>query len=205
MRNVLLAMGIASALAWTTWATPARACTNDVDCPNPACGGQVCQWGAQGHNCVDAGTDIQGSDGWCTVDSDCKCMGIGARCAAPHCTFTLPAFADAGSDAAPPVDAGTDAGSDSAAPVDSGPPPADSGAADSGGGVDSGSGDQDSGVSTTRPDSGAPNNNAGTDSGSGGGCALRSGDLGGPLTWGAGLALVGAVLALRKGRKRGGA
>ena len=64
-------------------------CTNDTDCGGNTCGGMVCQWSASGHNCVPAGTDPQGSDGWCTTTANCKCMAQGATCAAPHCTFTL--------------------------------------------------------------------------------------------------------------------
>lgn len=67
----------------------ADACTNDVDCPEPACGGQVCVWIAQ--TCQPAGTAVSPStDGWCTVDTDCKCNGMGAKCQGNICTFTKP-------------------------------------------------------------------------------------------------------------------
>ncbi|HEV8245798.1 MAG TPA: hypothetical protein VGP93_08515 [Polyangiaceae bacterium] len=65
-------------------------CVNDVDCPNPACGGDVCQWDAAGNQtCVAAGTDTQGMDGWCTTSADCKCMAEGATCKSLHCTMTV--------------------------------------------------------------------------------------------------------------------
>jgi MYXO-CTERM domain-containing protein len=55
--------------------------------------------------CVNAGAAAQGSDGWCSSDSDCKCMGEGATCVAPHCTFTLPK--DGGTTGTPTTDAST--------------------------------------------------------------------------------------------------
>ena len=71
-------------------------CYNDVDCPNPACGGQVCDWTRQSATpigekvfyCRAAGGAPRGQDGWCTTDTDCKCLGQGAKCIAPYCTFT---------------------------------------------------------------------------------------------------------------------
>jgi hypothetical protein len=90
MRNAIATVGLTVLLSALAWARPAGAtCTIDTDCPTPACGGEVCQWSASAHNCVAAGTDPQGTDGWCNVDSDCKCMGEGATCVSPHCTFTL--------------------------------------------------------------------------------------------------------------------
>ena len=73
-------------------------CYNDVDCPIAVCGGQVCDWTRQSATpvgdklfyCTAAGHARQGSDGWCTVDSDCKCFGLGARCVGVYCTFTRP-------------------------------------------------------------------------------------------------------------------
>ncbi len=95
MRTKLFTLGLAAllpALASFAWAPPARACVNDIDCPVATCGGEVCQWSAGDTvmTCVAAGAAAQGSDGWCTTNADCKCMGEGATCAAPHCTFTLP-------------------------------------------------------------------------------------------------------------------
>jgi len=80
----LLAAGTASAQA-----NPAT-CTNDIQCTaTPECGGDICDW-SQGltHVCRPAGVGGKGADGWCTVDADCKCMGMGATCVYPYCTFT---------------------------------------------------------------------------------------------------------------------
>lgn len=90
--KLVIAIGLCLALDGV--AAAANNCTNDIDCADPGgnhCGGMVCQWSASGHNCVPAGTDAQGTDGWCTSDTDCKCMAQGAACMAtkPHCSFTL--------------------------------------------------------------------------------------------------------------------
>jgi MYXO-CTERM domain-containing protein len=75
-------------------------CLNDVDCvATPQCGGDVCDYNhAPTMTCKAAGTDPKGADGWCTVDTDCKCYALGARCVgAVYCSFTLPSQApDAG-------------------------------------------------------------------------------------------------------------
>lgn len=73
-----------------------EACFNDSDCPNPACGGDVCNWnkvaaqpiGDKVFYCQPAGLAQRGADGWCTVDADCKCGAQGAKCIAPYCAFT---------------------------------------------------------------------------------------------------------------------
>jgi uncharacterized membrane protein YgcG len=62
-------------------------CINDVDCPGAECGGQVCQWLESGIQCMAAGSQPEGRDGWCTETSDCKCRGEGATCVPPYCTF----------------------------------------------------------------------------------------------------------------------
>jgi len=69
----------------------ATSCDHDTQCPGTTCGGQVCQWAAV-HACVAAGTDPQGSDGWCNSDAECKCKSEGATCnlTTLHCTATLP-------------------------------------------------------------------------------------------------------------------
>ncbi len=72
------------------------ACTNDVDCPDAQCGGQVCDWTNLPMTCKAAGTQPQGTDGWCTVDTDCKCKSDGASCVNNQCTRTLPKGAGAG-------------------------------------------------------------------------------------------------------------
>src|SRR5665213_780191 len=73
-------------------------CVNDVDCPNPVCGGQVCDYNPQPPTCKAADPSKLGADGWCTSDTDCKCQSLGATCNGVFCTFTLPSQApDAGS------------------------------------------------------------------------------------------------------------
>ncbi|MFI5297111.1 MAG: hypothetical protein ACHREM_03355 [Polyangiales bacterium] len=103
-------------------APPARACTNDTDCPVAFCGGQVCSWKTGPHVCLPAGTD----PGWCTVTTDCKCASSGATCIDNNCTFTAPpseagvtdAAADATDDGSANLDAtSTDASVDVAVDV----------------------------------------------------------------------------------------
>jgi hypothetical protein len=77
--------------------TEPAACFKDTDCPQPYCGGQVCNWnkvsdrpmGDRFYQCNPAGSSPTGQDGWCVTDDDCKCRGAGARCLAPYCSFTL--------------------------------------------------------------------------------------------------------------------
>ena len=72
-----------------TWAANPASCTNDVDCTaTPQCGGDVCTYTATATTCTPAGAGPKGSDGWCTVDTDCKCYAEGARCSGVFCTFT---------------------------------------------------------------------------------------------------------------------
>ena len=79
-------------------------CFNDTDCPDQACGGDVCNWALispygtpdRPYTCNPAGTDPKGRDGWCTSDENCKCYAQGARCLAPYCTFTHPGDAPGG-------------------------------------------------------------------------------------------------------------
>ncbi|MEO5767071.1 MAG: MYXO-CTERM sorting domain-containing protein [Polyangia bacterium] len=75
--------------------TASAACTNDIDCPNAACGGDICDWSVNdpAHECKPAGMHPKGEDGWCTTDADCKCMGAGAKCVSVFCTFVLPSQA----------------------------------------------------------------------------------------------------------------
>jgi MYXO-CTERM domain-containing protein len=74
----------------------AQACVNDIDCPEPACGGQVCDWN-MGMTCQPAGRMPAGSDGWCTTTDDCKCKGMGAVCTNLFCSFTKPPTGSGGS------------------------------------------------------------------------------------------------------------
>jgi len=73
-------------------------CMADTDCPNAACGGEVCTRSSGVFSC--STPDTQGAsginDGWCADaagnpdDSKCKCRGMGATCNGFYCTFTLP-------------------------------------------------------------------------------------------------------------------
>jgi MYXO-CTERM domain-containing protein len=64
-------------------------CTNDIDCiATPECGGDVCDYPQL--KCMPANPAAPGNDGWCTVDTDCKCYAQGARCNGIYCTFTVP-------------------------------------------------------------------------------------------------------------------
>lgn len=86
-------------------------CTNDIDCvATPACGGDVCDWGTSPPKCKAAGSQPKGDDGWCAVDADCKCKGLGAKCSAPYCTFTKPSDAPATGGAGTTGAAGTGSG-----------------------------------------------------------------------------------------------
>jgi MYXO-CTERM domain-containing protein len=84
-----------------------EACYNDTDCPNPACGGDVCNWSktaakADGQKifyCQPAGRVAKGMDGWCTTNDNCKCGATGATCVSSHCTDTGTSTATGGSGA----------------------------------------------------------------------------------------------------------
>jgi len=73
-------------------------CQVDIDCPNAACGGEVCVHSSGLSMCVAANTSGASgtSDGWCAsaagaeVNSNCKCASMGATCAGFFCTFTIP-------------------------------------------------------------------------------------------------------------------
>jgi hypothetical protein len=67
-----------------------QACVNDIDCTanGTACGSDVCVW--PGMRCMPAGYGKIGTEGWCTVDTDCKCYRQGAKCYPPYCSFTNP-------------------------------------------------------------------------------------------------------------------
>ena len=91
-KTFLLLTGLTLLLVARTAA--AQSCTNDIDCTaNAACGGDVCDWvTAPTMTCKAAGSQPKGHDGWCTVDTDCKCNGQGATCnkSTFACTFTRP-------------------------------------------------------------------------------------------------------------------
>jgi hypothetical protein len=92
--KVLVAAGFVSIICATATAraqTNPPSCINDIDCAaTPACGGDVCDWvAAPTMTCKPAGTQPKGTDGWCMVNSDCKCAAMGATCNANFsCTFT---------------------------------------------------------------------------------------------------------------------
>jgi hypothetical protein len=94
--KVLVAVGFVSIICAAATAraqTNPASCTNDIDCAaTPSCGGDVCDWvAAPTMTCKPAGTQPKGTDGWCMVNSDCKCAAIGATCnTAFSCTFTRP-------------------------------------------------------------------------------------------------------------------
>jgi len=79
----------------TSGGARAQSCVNDVDCPNAACGGEVCDYSTGTPTCKAAGSQPKGMDGWCTQDSDCKCASLGAKCdrSLVFCTFTKPSDA----------------------------------------------------------------------------------------------------------------
>ena len=95
-RSVAIWVGSVALFAASTALAEGEACFNDTDCPGTACGDAVCNWNKQSATpsgmktfyCNPAGTDPVGADGWCTTNADCKCMGEGAVCTAPHCSFT---------------------------------------------------------------------------------------------------------------------
>jgi len=91
-------------VASAAWAE-GEACYNDDDCPNPACGGDVCNWlkaalkpdGRKAYYCQPAGKAPKGSDGWCESDANCKCKDMGATCQIPYCTVVQPPAGAGGS------------------------------------------------------------------------------------------------------------
>jgi hypothetical protein len=71
--------------------TARAACTVDTDCTgNAACGGDICDFYGTVPTCKPAGGHPNGMDGWCNVDTDCKCHAQGATCTSVYCSFTVP-------------------------------------------------------------------------------------------------------------------
>ena len=74
-------------------------CQVDTDCPNAACGGEVCVHSSGLSMCVAANTSGASgtNDGWCSnaagaaVDANYKCASMGATCEGFFCSFTIPA------------------------------------------------------------------------------------------------------------------
>jgi hypothetical protein len=105
---VLPGVALLLSIAWSRSAS--ADCSVDTDCPGSACGDPVCQLSVGGSNCVNAGTDVQGFDGECAADVDCKCASQGATCyaATGHCTFTVPQSTDDASSTTSAAAAGDD-------------------------------------------------------------------------------------------------
>jgi MYXO-CTERM domain-containing protein len=173
-RSLVGTLGAVTLLFASSAFAEGEACFNDDDCPNPACGGDVCNWGklaakADGSKmfyCQPAGRDPKGQDGWCTTDANCKCKASGATCntAVSHCT-------DTGTPAAP--SGGSGAG----------------GSAGTGGSATTaGTGTTTAGTGTTTAGTGSTSAPAKDD---GGGCSV-----GGPTNQGTGLALALGIAGL---------
>lgn len=148
-------------------------CTNDIDCPDKACGGQVCSWPAKACQAPNTATATQ-TNGWCMADTDCKCMSQGATCVSFMCTLVTPPGGSAGSSGST---GGASAGTGGSASVGTG------GASPSTGGA------------TT-----AGTGGAGTGaSGSSGGCSIAGTIV---SSGAAGLLALGAMLAFAWARRR---
>ncbi|HTA90869.1 MAG TPA: hypothetical protein VK745_14860 [Polyangiaceae bacterium] len=73
-----------------------EACVNDIDCKtDPSCGGEICDY-TKGETCQPATAAGSGMEGWCTVDTDCKCHSEGAVCTLAQCSKTVAAGTGAG-------------------------------------------------------------------------------------------------------------
>jgi len=164
--TALKCLAIAGVLSIVMVSSPAKAtsCVNDIDCPDPACGGQVCDY-TKGLTCQPAGGAPKGSDGWCTTDSDCKCLGMGATCVGVYCSFTTPPASGSG---------GTNGGSGGATAT--GGSSASGGASATGGSSASGGASASGGTTgasggTTVP-AGSGGSTSGPSSNSSGGCSV---------------------------------
>ena len=170
--SILAALGCVLAAG----SAQATACLNDVDCPEPACGGQVCDYiAAPTQTCKPAGTQPKGSDGWCTTDDDCKCKSLGATCVSAFCTFTKPSDAPSGG-------GGKSGGT--------------AGATGAAGSTTAGTGGSPATGTGGSPAAG----HSGSDGGSSGGCSVAGSSA--PVTWVALSVLGGLVVAVRR-RRRG--
>ncbi len=74
LRSLMLAgILIAAVSSVARAATNPTQCKNDIDCiATPSCGGDVCDYTTDPPTCQPPNASNQGSDGWCTHDSDCK-------------------------------------------------------------------------------------------------------------------------------------
>jgi MYXO-CTERM domain-containing protein len=98
--RMILSLLTMFACAFAARSASAQTCTNDDDCANAACGGDVCDWEVTPHTCKPAGTAAKGQDGWCTGTDNCKCKALGATCVVANCSFTRACEADGGTCAA---------------------------------------------------------------------------------------------------------
>jgi len=147
-------------------------CDTDLDCPDPACGGQVCQKSSGGSQCVAANTSGASgtNDGWCNGDdTKCKCHSLGATCNGFFCTFTIP------------PDGGASGGSGG------------------GGGTGGSTGTGGSGTGGSGTAKGGSGGGTGGSGGGGGGCSV-AGDA--SALGSAGATLLVAALVVRRRRRR---
>jgi hypothetical protein len=180
--SILAALGCV--LVATGSARAATSCSNDIDCPNSACGGDVCDFYTDPtQTCKPAGTQVKGMDGWCTTNSDCKCASLGAVCtSSASCSFTKPSDAPSGGGGK-----GGATGTGGAA-GSSGPGTGGSGTGGTGTGTGTGTGGAATGGST------GP-----TNGGSSGGCSVAGST--GSAAW-LGLSVVGMLIASARRRRR---
>ena len=146
-----------AALGWTR-AASAMACVNDTDCPNSACGGQVCTYSnTAAPACNPAGTGPKGMDGWCTTDANCKCQSEGATCVGFYCSFTQPKSTGGSSGAGSTGGTGATSGTATTGSNSASGTSASGGGPTSSSGTGGGSASSSSGCSLARPAStGAP-------------------------------------------------
>src|ERR1700685_74293 len=121
----------APALAWSTSAR-AESCTNDIDCKSlgTGCGTQVCSYTAN-MTCANAGQS-PGMEGWCTVNTDCKCNAQGATCVGEYCSFTTPQSGSSNAGSGSSSSGSPSSGSSSSGSPSSGSSTSESGSSSSG-------------------------------------------------------------------------
>jgi hypothetical protein len=179
IRRYLAVIGWCAAVLFAQHSAQAQtaACTNDTDCPDAACGGQVCDWSTTPHTCKPAGTYPQGQDGWCTTTANCKCSAQGATCVAVQCSQTLPT------------------GSTGAGGSASGGATGTAGASSVAGSSAAAAGSSAAGSSATGPSSSS------SDSSSSGGCAMGRAVPRGSLGIAFGAACAAALVGARRRRR----
>jgi len=187
---------LAAASAATAKVRPPSSCFNDTDCPNQACGGDVCNWNMMSpfgtpekpYTCVPAGLAPKGMDGWCSdtfTHEHCKCRAEGAQCLSVYCSFTTPRDAPGGG----PVQGGSGqlGGAPTAGSPSAGSPSSVGGASSSSGGTGSAPAPDDA---MGRDDTASRTVQA---------CSVRSaGESGGKGSWGVLFLGLGAAFAARR-------